>query len=153
MTDPQMVVLHVSTGHVLAAVAAGARTPTVEDLTGDAFLAVRLQDGSIVRVTADLLTATTVARDNDVLTRPTSFRVDDGVPPISQVGRPKSLASAGSLGAAGDECVSLWQAGDQLEVVREPLDANGAPSPATAAPPGATHRLILCKGNPLVYET
>jgi hypothetical protein len=155
MTGAQMVVLHLSTGHVLAAVAAGRASPTVADLTGGTALLVRLPDGTRVAVTGDLLTATAVARDADVLTRPTSFRVDDGVPPITTVGSPENLRDNANnikrVGDQGAECVSLWQAGDQLEVVKETLGSSG--KPAAAAPPGGTRRLVACKGSHLFYET
>lgn len=150
-----MVVLHLSSGHVLAAVAAGGRNPTVADLTGGTSLPVRLPDGATVAVTSDLLTATAVPSDTDVLTRPTSFRVADGVPPVTVAGPAKNLRDSANnivkVADEGTECVSLWQAGDQLEVVRETLDSFGKPK--AAPPPGGTRRLVACKGSPLFYET
>ena len=44
VSDPQMTVLHLSTGHVVSAVAAGKLSPTVDDLTGGTAIAVRVED-------------------------------------------------------------------------------------------------------------
>jgi hypothetical protein len=155
MSDPQMVVLHLPTGHVLAAVAAGPLKPTVDDLTGGTALPVRLPGGEQVAITGDLLTATAAARDLDVLTRPTSFRIGDGVPPITVAGAMEDLYTSAhvvkKVGDQGDDCTSFWQAGDQLEVVKETLGLTG--QPAAPAPPGATQRLVACKDSPLYYET
>jgi hypothetical protein len=152
MNNPTMVVLHLTTGQVLAAVAAGARTPTVEDLTGGTSLHVRTPDGT-VEVTAELLTSTTVARDADVLTRPTSFRVTSGVPPVTLTSALTSLpASTTAIGAAGAECLSLWQAGDELEVVHDTLDNDGK-LPTGTRPPGATHRLVAPHGGSLYHDS
>ena len=149
MSDPQMTLLHLSTGHVVSAVAAGKLTPTVDALSGGKGIAVRA-GGKVVFVTKDLLKATPVPLDTDVLTRPTAYRVADGVPPVSFVGRMKKLSSIASLGPAGTKCLSLWQNGDELEAVEETLDSTGKPTLPT--PPGATHRLVACAGQPLVYD-
>jgi hypothetical protein len=144
-----MTLLHLSTGHVVSAVAAGKLAPTVDDLTGGTALAVRVGD-KLVLVTKELLKATPAVLDTDVLTRPTAYRVVAGVPPVSFVGRMATLAAT-NLGAAGTKCLSLWQAGDELEVVEDVLDSSGKPS--LPKPPGATHRLVACAGKRLVYET
>jgi hypothetical protein len=151
MSNPTMVVLHLTTGQVLAAVAAGARTPTVEDLTGGTSLHVRTPVGT-VEVTAELLTSTTVARDADVLTRPTSFRVTSGVPPVTLTSALKSLQANAVIGAAGADCLSLWQADDELEVVHVTLDNSGK-LPTETKPSGATHRLVAPEGGSLYYGT
>jgi hypothetical protein len=101
-------------------------------------------------VTKDLLKATRVPLDIDVLTRPTAYRVADGVPPVSFVGRVALLSSIAKLGPAGTKCLSLWQAGDEVEPVEETLDATG--TPLLGPPPGATHRLVACPGQPLLYD-
>ena len=150
MSNPTMVVLHLTTGQVLAAVAAGARTPTVEDLTGGTSLHVRTPVGT-VQVTAELLTSTTVARDADVLTRPTSFRVTSGVPPVTLTSALTSLPGT-AIGAAGAACLSLWQAGDELEVMHDTLDNGGVLLTGTK-PPGATHRLVAPQGGSLYYDS
>jgi hypothetical protein len=148
-----MTVLHLETGHVLAAVSAGAAAPTVDELTGDEHLTVRLPDPSLqVEVGPELLTAIQVPVDDDVLDRPQYYQLVDGVPQLSLTTGPEDLTSATPLGPAGTPCLSLWQAGDELEVVREVLNASGAP-PTGTTPPGGTHRLVACKGAPLVYDS
>ena len=144
-----MTLLHLSTGHIVSAVAAGKLEPTVEVLTGGKSIAVR-PNGKTVFVTKELLKATLAPVDTDVLTRPTAYRVVDGVPAVSFVGRIAALSGIASLGPAGTKCLSLWQAGDELEPVEETLDATGQPK--VAQPPGATHRLIACTGQPLLYD-
>ena len=148
MTDPQMTLLHLSTGHVVSAVAAGKLSPTVNQLTAGKAIVVRVAD-KFVHVTPDLLKATPAVLDTVVLTRPTAYRVVDGVPPVLFVGRMATLPAL-SLGAAGTKCLSLWQAGDELEAVEDVLDINGKLS--VPKPPGATHRLVACAGQPLLYE-
>jgi hypothetical protein len=143
-----MTLLHLSTGHVVSAVAAGKLAPTVDDLTGGKAIAVRVED-KFVFVTGDLLKAKVAPLDTDVLTRPAAYRVVDGVPPVSFAGRMATLPATGSLGPAGTKCLSLWQAGDELEPVDDVLDASGRPT--FAQPPGATHRLFACPGKPLFY--
>lgn len=150
MSDPTMVVLHLSTGQVLASVAAGSRTPTADELTGGTALHVRTPAGT-VEVTPELLTATTVASDGDVLTRPTSFRVTSGVPPVTLTNALTSLPQS-AIGAPSAACLSLWQAGGELEVVRETLDSSGM-LPAGARPAGATHRLVAPQDGSLYYGT
>ena len=66
MSDPQMTLLHLSTGHVVSAVAAGKLEPTVDDLTGGKAIPVRV-NGKVVSVTKDLLKARRVPLDIDVL--------------------------------------------------------------------------------------
>ena len=147
MSDPQMTLLHLSTGHVVSAVAAGKLAPTVDELTGGTAIAVRIP-GKFVFVTKEVLKATAAVLDTDVLTRPTAYRVVDGVPPVSFAGAMAALGAT-NLGTAGTKCLCLWQAGDELEVVEDVLGATGQPTVAT--PPGATHRLIACAGKPLFY--
>jgi hypothetical protein len=84
-----------------------------------------------------------------VLSRPTSFQVGKAVPPLSQGGAPVALASV-KIGDPGAEAVSLWQAGRELEVVRDKLDANG--KLILNQPPGATHRLVAVAGQRLRYS-
>ncbi len=143
-----MTLLHLSTGHVVSAVAAGKLAPTVDDLTGGKAIAVRVED-KFVLVTGDLLKAKIAPLDTDVLTRPTAYRVVDGVPPVSFAGRMATLSNS-NLGAEGTKCLSLWQAGDELEPVADVLDSSGQPT--VDQPPGATHRLFACPGQPLLYE-
>jgi hypothetical protein len=148
VTAPTMVVLHLSTGHVLASATATGLVPTVDALTGGTYVAVRISGGRFVNVTTEMLTALQASIDDDVLSRPTHFQVVKAVPPLSQVGAPTSLA-AGKIGDPGAEAVSLWQVGHELEVVRDKLDSTGALP--TNTPPGATHRLVAVAGQPLRY--
>jgi hypothetical protein len=148
MSDPQMTLLHLSTGHIVSAVAAGKLSPTVDDLTGGKAIAVRVED-KLVLVTGDLLKAKVAPLDTDVLTRPTAYRVVDGIPPVSFAGRMDALDTTTPLGTEGTKCLSLWQAGDELEPVADVLDSDGQPS--VDQPPGATHRLFACPGQPLLY--
>lgn len=151
MTPPTMVVLHLSTGHVLAAAAVPELVPTAAALTGGTHLAVRvLTTGAVVRVTTDLLTELSVTRDDDVLSRPTSFRVVKAVPPLSEMGPPTALP-ANPVGSPGAEVLSLWQVGSHLEVVRDTLDPAGNLTPTT--PPGGVLRLVAVPGKPLHYAT
>ncbi|MGO4362954.1 hypothetical protein [Terrabacter sp. RAF57] len=153
MTTPKMVVLHLSTGHVLAAATASETMPTAAALTGGSFVAVRVDPGDLfVHVTTELLTELPVTVDNDVLSAPTSFRVVKAVPPLANVGPPTELPDpATQVGDPGVEVLSLWQIGHQLEVVRDKLDGNGKLTSLT--PQGGTLRLIAIPGKPLHYAT
>jgi hypothetical protein len=151
-TTPIMTVLHLESGHILAAVSSGSRAVTVDDLTGGTYLAVRFPGSGTdqVNVTANLLTATSVPLDDDVLSRPLEYRVADGVPPLTFGGTPIHLDGTGKLAAPDDTAVtSLWQVGDGIEVARGQLKG-GVPEPGH--PPGATKRLVACKDEPLAYE-
>jgi hypothetical protein len=148
VTPPTMVVLHLSTGHVLASATATELVPTADALTGGTYIAVRISGDRFVNVTTEMLTALQASVDDDVLSRPTHFQVVKAVPPLSQVGAPTQLA-AGKIGDPGAEAVSLWQVGHVLEVVRDKLDSTGALP--TNTPPGATHRLVAVAGQPLRY--
>jgi hypothetical protein len=153
-TTPTMTVLHLESGHVLAAVSSGSRAVTVDDLTGGTYLAVRLPGSGTdqVKVTANLLTATSVPLDDEVLSRPLDYQVADGVPPLAFAGAPIHLdgTTTGKLAAPdGAAVTSLWRVGDGLEVARGQLK-DGVPEPG--GPPGATQRLVACKDEPLAYE-
>lgn len=147
---PLMSVLHLSTGHVLAAFSAGLAQPDVQEVTGGAFLAVRFPaTNDLLTVTTDLLTIVSVPLDVDVLDRPQHFRVVDGAPPLSYLGPPAALPA--SLGAPpATPCLSLWQVGDSLEVVTEVLDASG--DLGLDKPPGAQYRIVACKDRTLYFD-
>jgi hypothetical protein len=153
-TTPTMTVLHLESGHILAAVSSGSRTVTVTvtDLTGGKHLAVRLPgSGSAqINVTAELLTAKSVPLDDDVLSRPLEFQVSQGSPAVTFTGKPIAWTTGTKIGSAGQAVVSLWQAGDQLEVARGVLDANGHTT--GTVPPGATHGLLVVADEPLAYK-
>jgi hypothetical protein len=154
---PMMTVLHLELGHVLAAVSSGSQTVTVADVTGGTYLAVRVPGSPLqVNVTAELLTATLLPLDDDVLNRPLEHLVRTVVPKLISVGEPTELDRATPVGtqqinaAENTKVLSLWQAGDELEVSEDTLNKDGYP---VGNPPlGATHRLVACPGQPLAYE-
>jgi hypothetical protein len=148
-----MTVLHLEGGNVLGVVHAGSLSPSVEELTGTKHLAVRLPDSALtVKVPTGLLTATVDPRNDEVLVSPLHFRVGTGSPALTYAGTPIDVKAGGSAGelvaAEGTKAVSLWQTGDEVEVV-EGVVASKAPTGGT--PPGGTHRLIACVTGPLVY--
>lgn len=148
-TTPTMTVLHLETGHVLAAVSSGSRAVTVADLTGGTHLRVRLPGlAAQVNVTAELLTAKPVPLDDDVLNRPLEYSVGDGVPALTFSGVPINLATAVIDAPDSTAVTSLWQVGDELEVSRSVLKAG---KPEGAAPVRASQRLVACRGEPLAY--
>jgi hypothetical protein len=149
---PTMTVLHLATGQVLAAVTCGSHAVNVDDLTGGTHLTVRLPGSEKqVLVTPDLLTASVVPRDDDVLDRPLDFRFGDGTPAVTYAGTPVDIATDDLGAPEGTPVVSLWQTGDGLEVARGSVTASHQPD--GTAPPGATHRLIACQSGPLGYGT
>lgn len=149
MTAAQMAVFHLSTGHVLAAMAAVGRVPTVADATSGVHVVVRIPGGPTVRVPAELLTAAQVAHDGDVLGRPTYFRLVDAVPQLSFIGKPTALVEVKPK--AGIEAVTIWDGAAGVAVIRDPLDVDG--KAVERKPPGATGRLVAVKGEPLMFKT
>jgi hypothetical protein len=148
-----MTVLHLETGHVLAAVSSGREEPTVADLTGGEHLLLRPFDRtSFVEVPDDVLTATRVALDRDVLDRPLHHVVDTGATPPVSLGVAPSSSVGSAVGLANGECLTIWQTPGGAEVSRVPLDATGAPPPTSAKPAGATARLVAWDDGPLVVE-
>jgi hypothetical protein len=151
---PQMTVLHLETGHVVAAATCGKRKLTVDDMTGGTYLAVRLpKTTDQVNITPDLLTAAIYARDDDALDRPLEYRVDPNLPALLFGGVPIDLAATTGPhwidAPDGTAVLSLWQVGHHLEVGRSVL-ASGLPD---AAEPILTDAQIhLCAGEPLAYK-
>jgi len=149
-----MTVLHLETGHVLAAASSGARTVTVDDLTGKKFLSVRLPDSTAqVNVTANLLTAATFELDEDVLGSPLAYRVDASLPTLAFGGLPTEVDTGANpqklINAPdGTAALSLWQVGDQLEVGRSVLKGG---TPDATDPAGTVGQLVACAGEPLAY--
>jgi hypothetical protein len=70
---------------------------------------------------------------------------------VTFAGKPVDIGTGTLSGAEGSPVVSLWQAGDQLEVATGAVNASKKPD--GVAPPGATHRLITCPTGPLAYGT
>jgi hypothetical protein len=103
--------LHLETGHVLAAVTSLDVKPTVADLTGTA-LRVRLPGTSgFVDVPVALLTATTVAVTDEVLDRPLSFQLSPGNP-LRELGEPL-VNDPGPAFPIGKAAVVVWQVGNE----------------------------------------
>jgi hypothetical protein len=147
---PLMTVLHLETGHVVAAVTSGKLTPTVDDLTGGKYLAVRVpKSNDQVNITADLLTAASYARDDDVLERPLEYRLDPNLPTLLFGGVPIDLTVGPIVAPAGTPVLSLFQVEDHLDVSRSVLGNNGKPD--GAVPILADAQLHLCAGEPLAY--
>lgn len=151
MTERRLVILHLETGHVVAAVDLGARLATVAQATGGSYVAVRLPSGDAVRVVADLLTALPVERDEDLLDRPLHYRVTQDTPPVSWTGAPTTVVDLPSK--PGRDALSIWDGGTEPEIARQTLDNDGKlPTHPTGPPPGATRRLVAVAGEPLMYE-
>jgi hypothetical protein len=164
-TTPNMTVLHLETGHVLAAAASGIREFTVEQLTGGTYLSVRLPIDpvgaapALVNVTPDLLTAKSYALDDDVLSRPWEYRVDESLPVLTFGGTPLDLDAAAPGGPAGTKvtfaatdgtaALTLWQVGDDVEIGRSVLK-NGIPD--APDPAGWEFELVACAREPLGYK-
>lgn len=150
---PTMTVLHLETGHVLAAVSSGSVGLTVDDLTGGTYLAVRMPGtGDRVNVTTELLTAATYALDDDVLNRPLEFQVDPDLPTLVFAGPPIDLTAAapGKISAPnGTPALLLWQVGNQLEVGRSVLKSG---KPDAVEPLLTEAQIVACKGEPLAYK-
>lgn len=147
-----MTVLHLETGHLLAAASSGSRALTVDDLTGGAYLAVRLPGSTDqVNVSANLLTAAVYELDDEVLSHPLEHRVDPSLPTLTFGGVPIDLNAAGAKITApdGTAVLSLWQVAGQLELGRSVLLGG---KPDAPDPGGTTAQIVVCAGEPLAYK-
>jgi hypothetical protein len=143
-------VLHLKTGHVLAAVSSAGLKPTLDDLTVAEHLRVRFPGTSgFVNVPNSLLTATwTAVTTADVLDRPQHYVLgaDKSLlgpkDPAFQKGFPP--------GDAAKEAIVVWQAGSQSHTITGPLGTVALPG---SVPVGATHRLVVYAGSPLHLDT
>jgi hypothetical protein len=153
MSADEMVVLHLDTGHILAAASVDGAPATVDALTGASHLVVRASTADPVSVPAAQLSATKTDADLDVLVAPMSYRVVDAVPRVSFVGPPASVPETNNVpiatGTPLQELLAVWQVGRSVEVVRSKLDVNG--KLPLVAPPGATRALVALEGQPLGY--
>jgi hypothetical protein len=148
---PTMAVLHLDTGHVVAAAAADGAPATVESLTGGSHVAVLIAPGKVVEVPSVMLTATTLDRDHDVLAAPTSYLVVAAPPRLSFVGAPVSMPGPPVVGTPGKEAVVIWQVGSRAEVTRVAPAADGSVSVTT--PAMASHGLVAVPGLPIYAKT
>lgn len=149
-----MTVLHLETGHLLAAASSGSRALTVDDLTGGTYLAVRLPGSTDqVNVSANLLTAAVYELDDEVLSHPLEHRVDPSLPTLTFGGVPIDLNATGGAGKItapdGTAVLSLWQVAGQLEVGRSVLLGG---KPDAPDPAGTTAQIVVCAGEPLAYK-
>jgi hypothetical protein len=144
-----MVVLHLDTGHVLAAAVVEGATATPAALTGGSHLVVRVPLAKATTVPTELLTLLTTDVDRDVLVAPTRYRVVDAVPRVTYVGEPAAAPTTTVVGSPGQEFLAVWQVGSAHEVVRSQLTPDG--KFALTAPPGGTHGLVALKGRALNY--
>jgi hypothetical protein len=145
-------VVHLTpTGHVLAVVTSGSLQPTVEDLTANDHLRVRVPGFSeYVNVPTALLTATRVTITSDVLQRPLWYVFGDGAVPLTLGMEPKynTAIPSGGTTAAGKKYVLVWQTAGDPVAEDSVLDGSGN-LPSTTAPPGATAKLVAWEGGPL----
>jgi hypothetical protein len=135
-------VLHLSTGHVLAAITSVGLEPTLEQVTGEDSVRVRFpNDPGFVNVPMSALTATRLAVTADVLDRAQNYAVSSGTLVLGD--RPE-VGSPTSPIAADTDAVVVWQDGEESVVVTGKTDSSGGPP--GEPPPGATHQLLAAKG-------
>jgi len=146
VTGPRMAVLHLSTGHVVAAMTIGRRVPTVADVTGGEHIVVRIPGGRVVRVPAELLTGLAAPVREDVLARPTDFLVTNATPNW----RGKLTAWVNLPSKPGSEALSIWDGGAEPVFAWQSLDNTGKLPPGH--PAGTTHRLVAVAGERLMYK-
>jgi hypothetical protein len=141
-------VIHLETGHVLAAVSSsGGLEPTLEDLTAGDHLRVRFAGTpGFVNVPSSALTAIKVAVSPDVLDHPQHYVVGTGNPPLT-FGPEPVLNGKVSTAARGKQTIVVWQAGSDSIVASGPIGpADELPS---SLPPAATHQLLAYADGPL----
>lgn len=144
-------VLYLETGHVLTALTTGGPERTLEELTGDDGVRVRIPDETgFVKVPISALTAKRVAVTADVLDRALHYVVGTGNPPL-RLGLKPEYGTPTSAGTAGTKAVAVWQDGEDSVVASGVLGSGGAP-PGTA-PPGATHQLLAWENGPINVQS
>jgi hypothetical protein len=146
-------VLHLTTGHVLAAISSVGPEPKLEDVTGTGHVRVRMpaREG-FVNVPVALLTATRVAVNPDnaaVLDRPQHYDLLTGTPPpLGLRGPPKLDAPIKDVKYAGAKAIVVWQVGD-VAVVEEDVKLSESGELDAKAPNGTTLALVAIDGGPL----
>lgn len=146
--------LHVETGHVLAAVVPVSLTAKPDDLkdalTGG-HLRVRVPGtDAYVDIPSENLTVTRIAVSGTVLEHAQGYAVVTGGasgPALSFIGDPKI---GGATGDEGAKAVVAWQVGSEAQVTTGTLGVDGVlPS---HKPPGATASVVAIAGQPLYVE-
>jgi hypothetical protein len=140
-------VVHLATGHVLAAVSSGDLEPTLEELTAGDHLPVRFPGTpGFVNVPLSALTAARVAVTADALDRPQYHVVGSGSPPLTFGGAPVVNAELEDK-AKNKQAIVVWQAGSDVIVASGSIGPGL--EPIAARPPEATHELVAYAGGPL----
>jgi len=144
-------VIHLETGHVLAAVSSGGLKPKLEDLTAKEPLRVRFPGTTdFVDVPIAQLKATRVSVTDDVLDRPQHYMLGDGLgdgnPPLT-LGKAPVVKGSIVPGAEGKKAVVVWQ--DEPEPVAASGSLGAGGLLPGIPPPGATHQLLAYEGGPL----
>jgi hypothetical protein len=136
--------LHLETGHVLAAVTAVGLTPDKDALT-DGHVRVRVPGSDVyVDVPSDHVTATRVPVTDAVLDRAQSYVLGaNGT--LSFEGEPQ--VGGALAGTEGAQVVVAWQVGSDALVTKGPLGA-GSTLPGSD-PTGATARVVAIAGETL----
>jgi hypothetical protein len=140
-------VMHLETGHVLAAVSSGGLEPTLEELTAGDHLRVRFPGKpGFVNVPLAALTAARVAVTADVLDRPQFYVLGTGKPSLTFGPGPVFNVDLEEQ-AKNKQAIVVWQAGSNA-IVASGLIGPGR-EPPSPRPPGATHELVAYAGGPL----
>lgn len=149
-----MTVLHLETGHIVAAVSGVAEDSTVEDLVGDDGLSVALGTGRIrVRIPTNALEVTQLPFDARVLDGQGIFRVlDESVVTVSD-NLPTALTPPFAELTVGEIGVVIFATMNGPVVERLEVPASKQLLPLTIVPPvGATAELIALPGDLLGIE-
>jgi hypothetical protein len=140
-------VMHLETGHVLAAVSSGGLEPTLEELTAGDHLRVRFPGKpGFVNVPLAALTAARVAVGADVLDRSQYYVLGGGKPPLTFGPGPVFNAPLEDK-AKNKQAIVVWQAGSDVIVASGQIGPGL--EPLAARPPEATHELLAYAGGPL----
>ena len=140
-------VLYLETGHVLTAVSVGGAERTIEELTGEDGVRVRIPDSTgFVKVPTSALTAKRVAVTADVFDRAMNWMVGTGSQPL-RLGSDPVFGTPTSPGSPGKKAVVVWQDGEDSVVLSGVLGSGGS-APGTP-PPGATHQLLAWEDGPI----
>jgi hypothetical protein len=140
-------VMHLPTGHVLAAVSSGDLEPTLEELTAGDHLRVRFPGKpGFINVPLAALTAARVGVTADVLDRPQFYVLGTGKPSLTFGAAPLFNTKLEDQ-AKNKQAIVVWQAGSDA-IVASGLIGPGRELPSSP-PPGATHELVAYAGGPL----